>query len=64
MIDIDWPTRRALAVKGNVDPRTIDKVLRGERVRGMAGHRARAALREAGIPVPTVPAAQDAEGRR
>jgi len=47
--DLDESTIRELAVKAGVDPRTIEKAARGEPVRGMAGHRARAALREAGI---------------
>ncbi|KYF87532.1 hypothetical protein BE17_07250 [Sorangium cellulosum] len=46
---VDWPTLRQLAVKADVDPRTIAKVLRSEDVRGMAGHRARRALIEAGL---------------
>lgn len=48
MRPIDTATRRALAVKASCDPRTIDKLLRGESVRGLAGHRAEEALREAG----------------
>lgn len=46
---IDESTRRKLAVEAGCDPRTIDKVLRGEKVRGMAGHRAREALALAGL---------------
>lgn len=49
---IDEATVRALAVKASVHPRTIQKALRGERIRGLAGHRARAALCEAGYQVP------------
>jgi hypothetical protein len=32
-----------------VDPRTIDRVMRGDDVRGMAGHRARRLLIEEGL---------------
>jgi hypothetical protein len=46
---LDEAKRRELAVKASVDPRTIDKVHRGGRVRGMADGRARAALRESGF---------------
>ncbi len=49
---IDWATRRRLAVEGSVDPRTVEKILRGEYVRGLAGHRARATLAAAGIQFP------------
>ena len=42
----------ALAVKAGCDYRSIKKALRGDRVRGLAGYRARAALREAGFAVP------------
>ncbi len=40
---------RRLAVKASCDPRTIKKLLKGERVTGLAGQRARAALVEAGL---------------
>lgn len=46
---IDEAKARALAVKAECDPRTIKKVLRGGFVRGMPGHRAKAALVEAGL---------------
>jgi len=49
---LDAATVREYAVKANVDPRTIEKAARGEPVRGMAGHRARATLKAAGVPVP------------
>ncbi len=48
-------TRRRLAVKAWVDPRTLDKVLAGKAVRGMAGHRARAVLEAEGVPFPPAP---------
>lgn len=46
---IDEASARRLAVKAACDPRTIKRVLRGDRVRGDAGNRARAALVEAGF---------------
>lgn len=49
---LDEATCRALAVEASCDPRTIGKVLRGQPVRGLAGHRARAALEAAGFTVP------------
>ncbi len=42
-------TRRKLAVLADVDPRTIDKVILGQPVRGAAGIRALAVLAECGI---------------
>ena len=48
-MSVDEATRRELAVKASVHPRTIAKALRGEAIRGPAGHRARQALREAGL---------------
>jgi hypothetical protein len=42
-------TLRALAVEASVDPRTIAKVANGERVRSIAGMRARRALQKAGL---------------
>lgn len=46
---IDESQARRLAVQADCDPRTIRKALRGEDVKGMAGERARKALREAGM---------------
>lgn len=40
---------REIAAQANIDPRTLGKVVRGEPVRGMAGERAREALKAAGI---------------
>ncbi len=40
---------RRLAVEASCCPRTIEKVYRGEPVRGLASYRARAALAAAGI---------------
>lgn len=50
--NLDEATRRELAVQAEVDPRTIEKVLRGEPVRGMAGRRARRVLEAAGLTIP------------
>ncbi len=52
MPKLDEATRRKLAVDASCDPRTIDKALRGKPIRGLAGHRARAALEAAGFTVP------------
>lgn len=45
----DAATIRELAVRADVDPRTIAKELRGVPARGMAGRRAREVLIEAGL---------------
>ena len=50
---VAWASIRALAVQASVDPRTIVAVIEGRPVRGMAGHRARAALVEAGLLPPS-----------
>lgn len=42
---------RRYAVQASVDPRTLRRVAAGERVRGMAGDRARMVLRRAGYPL-------------
>ncbi len=46
---IDEATRRKLAVLADCDPRTIDKVILGQPVRGAAGLRALAVLADCGI---------------
>jgi hypothetical protein len=46
---LDAATLRALSVAAGVDPRSVAKVLKGEPVRGMAGHRARKVLEAAGL---------------
>jgi len=56
---LDWAAARALAVKAEVDPRSLFALLRGEEVRGMAGRRARVALLEAGYEVPEQRAEED-----
>lgn len=54
----DQATKRRLAVEASCDPRTIEKVLAGEPVRGMARQRALAALVAAGYVVPAEPKGQ------
>jgi hypothetical protein len=71
MARLDEATKRELAVKASCDPRTIEKELRGTHARGLAGHRARRALAEAGLlppealqePPPKHPKAGPAAGR-
>jgi hypothetical protein len=46
---LDKATLRELAVLASCDPRTIQRVVRGEPVRGMAGHRALKILKERGL---------------
>lgn len=53
--EIDPITARRLSLDAAVDLRTLTKALRGEPIRGLAGHRARAALRNAGFEVPEPP---------
>lgn len=48
---IDEATARQLSVAAICDPRTIRKVLRGERVRGSAGQRAKEVLLKVGLLV-------------
>lgn len=40
---------REIAVRASVSPKSIQKLAAGLRVRGLAGYRARAALRAAGL---------------
>lgn len=49
---LDKASIRALAVKASCDPRTIVAVIEGRPVRGLAGHRAVAALLDAGLLPP------------
>lgn len=51
---IDEATVRRLSVLADADPRSIRKVLRGGKVRGMAGERVRRVLEEHGY-APTAP---------
>jgi hypothetical protein len=61
---IDESTRRRLAVLADVDPRSIDKLLLGQSVRGAAGIRALAVLADAGLlPSPEDTVAAASEGR-
>lgn len=46
---VDTAELRALSVLGDVDPRSIRRILDGKEVRGMAGRRARRVLIEAGL---------------
>ena len=50
---LDAATIRELAVRADVDPRTISKVMDGQPARGMAGRRARAALIAGGFLEPS-----------
>lgn len=52
MYPLDKATIRELAVRASVDPRSIQRMLAGEPVKGMAGHRARRVLQEAGLLPP------------
>jgi hypothetical protein len=52
---IDESVLRIAAASGGVDRRTLDKVLAGKAVKGLAGERARAALVKLGIEVPEAP---------
>jgi hypothetical protein len=49
---IDEATRRKLAVLADVDPRSIDRVILGQPVRGAAGVRALAVIVDAGLLPP------------
>lgn len=49
MQQIDAATLRKLAVASESDPRSVRRVLAGEEVRGLAGHRVRRVLVEAGL---------------
>jgi len=46
---LDASTVRALAVESGTDPRTVQRVYQGHRVRGMAGKRARLVLVAVGL---------------
>jgi hypothetical protein len=53
---IDAATLRRLSVRASCDPRSVKRVLEGHTVRGLAFHRIRQVLEEAGIvPAMTVP---------
>lgn len=57
---LDYAKARELAVRAQVDPRTILAVFRGDTVRGMAGRRARRVLVDAGYLPATEPPLPDA----
>lgn len=46
---LDAAKIRQLAVRAEVDPRSIERVLQGADVRGMAGERAKRILKEEGL---------------
>jgi hypothetical protein len=46
---LDAATARRLAVEASCDPRTLQRVLDGEPVRGLARERARQVLRQHGL---------------
>jgi hypothetical protein len=46
---VDAAILRQLAVEGDVDPRSLRKLLAGKTVRGMAGRRAALVLLQAGL---------------
>jgi len=48
--NVDAATIRLIAVLSSSDPRTVVKVLRGKRVRGMADGRIRDAMSRLGLP--------------
>jgi uncharacterized protein YbjT (DUF2867 family) len=56
-LEIDVLRARRIAAEASVDERTLVKVLRGDRVRGMPYVRARQALEAAGfdVPLPVAP---------
>lgn len=47
--DDDDLTETSVEAQASVDPRTLEKILRGEAVSGLAGDRARKILVEAGL---------------
>lgn len=51
-LDVPVMTVRALAVAACADPRTVQKILRGEPVRGVVRERVIAEARARGIAVP------------
>lgn len=63
MQKLDKATCRELAVRASVDPRSIQQILAGRPVKGMAGHRARRVLQEVGLLPPSAPRAGDPESR-
>lgn len=49
---LDASTVRRLSVQASCDPRTIRRCAAGEDIRGLAGERARAALKAEGFELP------------
>ena len=56
-IKLDTATARRIAAAADTDPRTVQRVANGEKVRGMAGQRAARALVKAGLIRDDSPAA-------
>ncbi len=50
---LDAATARRLAVEASVDTRTLVRALRGERIRGLPGYRAREVLARHGLIPPS-----------
>jgi hypothetical protein len=46
---------RAIAARASADERTVYRILKGEKVRGMVAGRILRALREAGVELPKAP---------
>jgi hypothetical protein len=52
-LKLDAATGRRLAVEASCDTRTIIRALRGEKIRGLAGYRAREVLARHGLIPPS-----------
>jgi DNA-binding LacI/PurR family transcriptional regulator len=57
---IDTAMARRVAVMADCDPRSVDRVMRGEMVRPMTARRIREALAELGLPAPPTAATSPA----
>lgn len=64
-VRIPGAVKREIAVAASVDPRSLERVLRGERVRGMPDDRIRRELSARGIepPDPTTSGGASTESR-
>jgi hypothetical protein len=58
---LEWAIVRAVAVEADADPRTVQKCLRGEKVRGMVERRVKAVLARRGIASLDRPSAHEQE---
>lgn len=56
-ITVPVRTIRKAALAADADPRTVTKLVSGQRVRGVVAERIEAALRQLGIEPPPAPAA-------